>query len=181
MYGFGSSTRDQVKKLFISQKHTLTMLAGTQSPGPAKYNLPNSVGGKQPDGRKADAASWSISSKARIPVEAGQDTPDFYNLPAAVGPQPDGKIANAPVYGFGTSTREIRARTFISQEHNMGSAPFVPTPGPAGPYKLANSLGNQPSSRKATSPRVSFAKQSRWAAHERELARNTVPGPGAYG
>ena len=200
-WGFGTATRDQINKLFISQEHTLTILAGTQSPGPACYTLPKSVsakpqqpgtaqahanaqnktashllpslpcsqiGGKQPDGRKEDAPSYGFSTAARTQVEPGQDGPGpVYKVRPSIGPCPDGKFANAPLYGFGASTREIRAKVFISQEHNLGVAPFVPTPGPAAPYALNPGIGNQVRSNKRTSPRVSFAKYSRWADHER--------------
>ena len=140
------------------------------------------IGGKQPDGRKEDAPSYGFSTAARTQVEPGQDGPGpVYKVRPSIGPCPDGKFANAPLYGFGASTREIRAKVFISQEHNLGVAPFVPTPGPAAPYALNPGIGNQVRSNKRTSPRVSFAKYSRWADHERELKKNTVPGPGAYG
>ena len=181
-WGFGSATRDGVKKVFVSQKHTLTVLHGSHSPGPAKYLLPPSVGGKQPDGRKPDPPSYGFSSAARTPVEPGNDGPGFvYKITPAVGPQPDSQIKNMPLYSFGASTREVRERVFISQEHNEGMPPSCPTPGPANSYQLDSALGKQNSARKKTSPRVSFSQASRWAAHERELARNTVPGPGAYG
>ena len=69
----------------------------------------------------------------------------------------------------------------MGTEYMETAPPAVPTPGPAGAYFLDPALGKQGNSRKKTSPRTSFAKTSRWAAHERELARNTVPGPGSYG
>ena len=56
-WGFGTATRDQINKLFISQEHTLTILAGTQSPGPACYTLPKSV--------SAEAAAARHSSRTR--------------------------------------------------------------------------------------------------------------------
>ena len=44
-YGFGSATRDQANKLFVSQEHTILATGGKDSPGPAQYILPASVGG----------------------------------------------------------------------------------------------------------------------------------------
>lgn len=37
------------------------------------------------------------------------------------------------------------------------------------------------SSKRRAAPKPSFTKSNRWAAHEAELRKNTVPGPGAYG
>ena len=104
-----------------------------------------------------------------------------YTIVPTIGPQPDGKYANAPIYSMGASTREVREKVFISQEHNEGMPPFVATPGPAAGYKIDAGIGKQNLSRHATSPRVSFSRANRWAHIDRELARNTVPGPGAYG
>ncbi len=33
-FGFGTATRDQVGKVFVSQEHTALATAGTHSPGP---------------------------------------------------------------------------------------------------------------------------------------------------
>ena len=178
---FGTATRQQVNKLFVSNAHTLIATGGVDSPGPAQYSLPASVGGKQPDGRKADPPSYSISSAARAPVEAGGHSPGpIYRVPPTVGPQPNGRYSNAPRAQFGASTRAIREKIFISREHEATSMPTTPTPGPAAPYQLDQAIGKQRNSRYATGPRVTFSRASRWAHHEREMARNSVPGPGAY-
>ena len=185
VWGFGSGTRDQVNKLFISQEHTLTIQYGKESPGPAKYMLPPSVGGKQPDGRKGDPPVWSFAKSPRKTMddeEVSRRSPGMiYNIPAAVGPQPDGRIPNAPRYGMGASTRETRSKVYMTKELMEGGPPHFPTPGPAGTITLTPAIGKQVDGKKATSPRCSFTRRSRWADHEREIARNTVPGPGAYG
>jgi hypothetical protein len=185
-WGFGTATRSHTKKVFVSHAHQKTDMYGLESPGPAGYVLPPSVGGKQPDGRKHDPPSWSFSSAARTPVEPGGHTPGpIYAIPAAVGPQPDGRLRNAPRYGLGASTREVRAKVFLGNDFQVGAAPNVPTPGPAGPYQQQVAMGKQVASkvhgRNATSPRMSFSRYSRWAHYEKELSSNTVPGPGAYG
>lgn len=181
VWGFGTSTRDGQRKVFVSQQHTLTVLAGSIGPGPAQYTLPNSVGGRQPV--KADAPMWGFTTNKRAPVEAGKDTPGpVYHIPPVVGPQPDGRFVNAPLFGFGASTRDVRSKVFISNEAMNGMPPNVPTPGPAAPgVHLNPGLGTQANSAFATSPRCRFAKESRWRQHEKELRSNTVPGPGAYG
>lgn len=65
-YGFGSATRDQANKLFVSQAHTILATGGRDSPGPAQYNLPPSVGGKQPDGKKPDPPVWGFGGADRF-------------------------------------------------------------------------------------------------------------------
>jgi len=39
-YGFGAASRAVANKLFVSQQHTLTLMHGTESPGPSRYSLP---------------------------------------------------------------------------------------------------------------------------------------------
>ena len=185
VWGFGSGTREKARKLFVSNDHQKTDFYGVESPGPAGYTLPPSVGGKQPDGRKNDPPNWTFSKSPRVTMddqEVTKRSPGMvYNIPPAIGPQPDGRIPNAPRYGMGASTREVRSKVFMTKELMEGGPPNVPTPGPAGPYHLTPAIGKQVDGKKATSPRCMFSKTSRWAAHEREIARNTVPGPGHYG
>ena len=64
-YGFGAASRSTAQKVFVSQEHTALATAGMHSPGPAVYLLPPSVGGKQPDGRRADPPSWGFGTNNR--------------------------------------------------------------------------------------------------------------------
>ena len=65
-FGFGTATREVVNKLFISQQHTLIATGGKASPGPAKYELPASVGGKQPVSNKVDPPVWQFGAARRF-------------------------------------------------------------------------------------------------------------------
>lgn len=288
MYGFGTSSRATAAKVFVSQEHTALATAGLHSPGPAVYLLPSSVGGKQPDGRKADPPVWGFGTSQRFrpksaPIapngHAGNNPgPGHYGLPpASVGPQVLARMATAPLVGFGTAERKNVKKVFITTEHMkidmhgmespgpgagyqiastmgkqvhstadspptwiFGSAsrpkdqPGLAGPGPAG-YTLPQSVGAQPDSRKpraatpgfgastrdiramiylgpeqekgahgrlspgpfakyqmtdavgrqvastkATASGAAFGKASRWASYERELKKNSTPGPGAY-
>lgn len=185
VWGFGTATRQHARMVFVSQEHQKTDFYGKASPGPAGYVLPPSVGGKQPDGRKQDPPNWTFSKSPRVTMDDQEVTKrapgPIYTIPATVGPQPNGRFANAPLFGFGASTREVKAKVFLGTEFMAGAPPNVATPGPAGPYRMNPGLGKQVDGKKATSPRCAFAKRSRWAEHEKELASNTVPGPGAYG
>lgn len=93
-FGFGSASRDQVNKVFVSNQHTLGIMYGTGSPGPARYQLPPSVGGKQPDGRKADPPNWVFGKAHRYSYGYGKSEPrpepGQYKLhPSVGGKQPD--------------------------------------------------------------------------------------------
>ena len=45
---------------------------------------------------------------------------------------------------------------------------------------LVESVGKQVHSKTGTQPSAAFGKASRWASYERELKKNSTPGPGAY-
>jgi len=179
-YSFGSTTREVVNKLFISQQHTLTIQYGSQSPGPANYATTDLIGGKQPDASKPDAPTYKIGSAARVSDEPGLDTPGpIYGHCAAVGPQVDGRFPSAMLASFGASTRAQRAKLFMGSEmQECASATEAQ-------YTLRPAIGDQVHSgihgRNATSPRVSFSRNSRWKQYEMEARKNSVPGPGAYG
>ena len=163
---FGVSTRDVARKVFISQQHTLTIRAGTQSPGHV-YNVKSCVGGKQPDGRIANAPSYSICGKARAKDEPGLDTPGaIYHLPRAHGAQPDSTHRSEPSWGMGGKAR-------------AKDEPGLDTPGAI--YNLPSTLERQPNARIRNAPVPSFSRRSRWAELEREARHNSVPGPGYYG
>ena len=126
-FSFGKSTREQAGKVFVSQEHTALATAGTHSPGPAApYILPPSVGGKQPDGRRADPPSYGFGTgtrkgRCKDPVFPG---PGHYEKPpASVGPQVLGRFRSEPLMGFGTAERKHVQKVFVSQEHQKVRPP----------------------------------------------------------
>ena len=188
-YGFGSASRDQVNKLFISQQHTLTIMAGKGSPGPAQYVLPPSVGGKQPDGRKPDPPVWGMGGAERFAYgycsrqERQRNSvapgPFTYSKPSSVGgKQPDGRHADAPLYGFGSASRDQVNKLFISQQHTLTLMAGKGSPGPAG-YTLPPSVGGkQPDGRKKDPPCWTLSKSPRVTMDDEEIGKRS-PGPGA--
>ena len=134
IYGFGSATREQANKVFVSQEHTLIALGGSDSPGPAGYILPPSVGGKQPNGKMADPPVWAFGTANRFQIGKSEKKPgpDEYKMyPSIGGNQPDGARENAPEWGFGTATRDQINKLFISQEHTLTILAGTQSPGPA--------------------------------------------------
>ena len=153
-YGFGAATRAVAQKVFVSQEHTALATAGTQSPGPATYLLPASVGGKQPDGRKGDPPVWTFGSDKRFRIRKDGAKPDghagnnpgpghYDRPPASVGPQVLGRFKSEPLMGFGTAERKHVRKVWISQEHMRLDMHGMDSPGPAAPYTLASTMGKQ--------------------------------------
>ena len=145
--------------------------AGLNSPGPAAYLLPRSVGGAQAEARKRGAPTWTIKGRDTISKgvepEPGWESPGaIYDVPRGIGKQPDSAVRSEPVY-----TIASKARTPVEAGNDA--------PGPI--YHLPTAIERQVDARKSSAPRPTFSRYSRWAAHEAELKRNSVPGPGHYG
>ena len=120
-FGFGAGSRDQFSKLFVSQEHTLSNTYGRQSPGPATYVLPASVGGKQPDGRKPDPPVWRFAKNDRFNYGKSDPVPDptRYNLPKSIG----GKQPNSAKAVRAPTVRET-ALTFMPCSHRTAHVPL---------------------------------------------------------
>lgn len=170
----GKSTREQHRKVFITKDITMTLLAGTLSPGPARYHDRTgghrvATGGKQHDSSHPDPPTWKIGKRVWPPTGGAGETPGAkYDIkPAVGGKQPDGSKLDAPLW-----TLHIDARPSIE--------PGRDSPGAIYKQKLSG-LGKQTSSRKPAAPIGVFSTFSRWSTFEKELKTNTVPGPGHYG
>ena len=112
-----------------------------------------------------------------VPKKKIQGVDDFSHLKMRTmfGPQTLSHRQSGPSFGFGASTREVRAKIFISQAHNAtesGSA----SPGPLA-YGLGSMCGKQVDGRKKSQPRWMFGTAERFKFDKRHAS----PGPGAYG
>ena len=144
-FGFGTASRAQAGKLSTPNP------AGMESPGPTRYNLPSSIGGKQPDGRKKDPPVWSQAKAGRFVHGYGKSEarpgPTAYNLPAVVGASDNPQATAEPKWRFGTSTREQGRKVYVSQQHTLTEVAGKLSPGPA-KYQLPTALGRkQPNGR----------------------------------
>ena len=113
-----------------------------------------------------------------VPKKKIQGLNDYSHLKMRTmfGPQTLSHRQSGPSFGFGASTRDVRAKIFISQAHNAtesGSA----SPGPA-VYGLGSMCGKQVDGRKKSQPRWMFGTAERFKFEKRQ---NSSPGPGAYG
>jgi len=180
LMGFGTAERKHVKKVWISQAHQKTDMHGLASPGPATYALKSTMG-KQDESILPSPSAWVFGSATRTDVEPGKHSPGpaAYGLPQSVGPQPDSRKPRAATPGFGASTRDIRAKIYLGEE--QGKSDYgKQSPGPAANYHLVQSVGHQILSQTREAGRPIFSKADRWATYNRELSKNSTPGPGAY-
>jgi hypothetical protein len=144
---FGTAERKHMRKVFYSQEHQKVDMHGMESPGPATYGLPATVGGAQVDSKLKSGPQWGFSTyergaDAELKNAARQPGPANYSLPQSVGPQPDSKKVRAPTPGFGASTRDQRAKIFLGADHEKGSF-GMQSPGPAAGYQLNAAIGKQ--------------------------------------
>ena len=64
-FGFGSSNRDHMAKVYISQDHEKTS-GGRDAPGPGAYALTPSTGHKQAQSNIHTASSWGFGTSERF-------------------------------------------------------------------------------------------------------------------
>ena len=178
-FGFGSSTRNQAAKVFLSQEHA-KLSTPSFSPGPSAYTLRASVG-SQADGRKASSPQWVFGSSDRFIQASRKEVqnpgPGSYDMPQGVGTQVSSSKQTQPMFGFGSAEREHVEKVFVSEDHNK-SLFGIESPGPM-MYTLQSAVGKQDLSRKANQPSWVFASSERFRYDHVKRAA-TSPGPGAY-
>jgi len=184
-YGFGSGTRDQQAKIFVSQEHAA--LQGTSdSPGPAVYTQRASVG-PQVSGAKESSPLWTFGTEDRWAAkdrESGMTkyavaVPGAGTYDAGVGVgkhQPESKMKTLPAYGFGSSSREDMSKVFISEEMDKVRQFGRGSPGPAS-FMLNPAVGKQILSEKEAQPSWVLGTEKRFGKD----ATGWVPAPGHYG
>ena len=178
-FGFGSSTRAQAGKVFLSQEHAKLSTPGF-SPGPSAYTMRASVG-SQSDGRKASSPQWVFGSSERFQQVSRKEVqnpgPGTYSAASGVGVQVSSSKHSQPLYGFGTAERSHVEKVFVSEEHNK-SLYGIESPGPM-MYTLQGAVGRQELSRKENQPTWVFSSSERFR-YEHVKRAATSPGPGAY-
>lgn len=178
-FGFGSSTRAQAAKVFLSQEHA-KLSSPNNNPGPSAYTLRAAVG-TQCDGRKSSAPHWVFGSSDRFQQASRKEVqvpgPGAYDSSAGVGPQVSSSKHSQPLYGFGSAERRHVEKVFVSEEHNK-SLYGIESPGPM-MYSLQGAVGKQELSKKSNQPSWVFSSSERFQYDHVKRAA-TSPGPGAY-
>ncbi|KAL1500547.1 hypothetical protein AB1Y20_013202 [Prymnesium parvum] len=183
-YGFGSSTREDQQKVFVSQEHASLNVAYAvpRSPGPAKYEHRPAVG-PQVNGRIRSAPMWRFGEAERFSGPAGGSSspgPAAYSLHPSIGPQAVGSIRSLPKWGFGTSTREHQAKVYTDAKRAQLNVDAGRSPGPAKyDARGRRADGSHVSGRIKTPPAWGFGKGARFN-HDDTRHAAAIPGPGAY-
>lgn len=191
-YGFGTSTRANVAKVYVSEEHNKTTDYGRASPGPV-YMQPAGIGKQVASGgpspyasggtlsmRNASQPSWVMGKAERFERTGAERAPGpgTYGVRPAVGAQVASTKPSLPRYGFGTSNREHAAKVYISPEHEKVSGGGKHVPGP-GAYPI-KSLTGKPvvSGKQVTGSSWGFGTSKRFTDAFKHQKGN--PGPGHY-
>jgi len=177
LYGFGTSTRENREKVFISTEHA-ELSNMPLSPGPAKYGALSTLGPQLTDGRSEP--QWVFAKNERfskVSADAGKK-PHSYDLRGSIGGQLESKYHSQPTFSMGTSTRTGVEKVFVSDDHALATFGGKGSPGPAS-YDGVASIGKQANSEKGTPPTWLFGTLERFKNPELKTAAKT-PAPDAY-
>jgi len=182
VYGMGSSTREGVRKVYVSEGHSTSAFAGVGSPGPAVHTLRPGIG-PQVYSTKQTPAAWAFAKNERfqdpeLRRQSKLPAPNAYESPSSVGAQVASTRHSAPLPGFGTSTRENMTKVFLTPAHEKVSFGKA-SPGPLS-YSLQGSIGKQTMSPKKDMPSWGFGSCDRWYTRNMAKRHANLPAPGAY-
>lgn len=166
-----SSFQPQAHTLIVSARgvpprgDTAPMATVSDSPGPARYLLPNSVGGKQANAKMQDPPVWSFPKNKRAEAKVNTPSPGpVYMLDSKYfGSGPNGRGSEFGVQGS--------HRYPISERMTMFSNP----PGPQ--YDIPTGLGKQVESTKRS---FGAGKISQCPRKTMDAGPERSPGPAAY-
>lgn len=65
-FGFGTSTRENVAKVYISAEHEKVMPGGRDVPGPGQYPAQNMTGSRIASSRQATGSAWGFGTSKRF-------------------------------------------------------------------------------------------------------------------
>ena len=145
---------------------------GEESPG-AIYSPGKGVGSRQPESTRRNEPSWGMAARTKMRMEVS----DRVTRAIATDRPPVRSVHRAMARSL-RSGCTMRSRTSIvdcavrATQVGEGVGPI---------YDLPRAIAKQVDGHRQSAPCPSFTRHSRWAAHEAELRRNTVPGPGYYG
>lgn len=181
---FGTSTRNDQAKVYVSQEHAKSVTEYIESPGPAVYGHRGGLG-TQPDSRKADSAVFGMGTSARFFYEKSHVTdkaypgPGTYKLGSAQGRQYTSDRRSAPKPAFTKADRDRTAQAVYLGPDQQQALWGKNSPGPA-VYSPTNSVGRQISSRRPNVPKFGFGTADRFGYISITQRAHQSPGPGAY-
>jgi hypothetical protein len=183
---FGTSTRGDQAKVFISQAHARTTTEYVDSPGPCAYRHKGGMGA-QSDSRKKSNESFGMGTSSRFYYEsASRDGgskaapgPGAYTLRSAQGRQVTSDKMSYPIASFPRADRDRTAATVYLGRRQQQSFWGRNSPGPA-VYAPTASVGNQVSSSRPNMPKFGFGTADRFAYINIGQRAMQSPGPGSY-
>lgn len=143
-YGFGSGTRDNRAKVFVSQEHAKLSPAFVCSPGPAAPYSRRAAVGAQTESTSRSAPNYGFGTSNRFMQndKHGPPGPGAYGTTQSVGVQVSSKKSSSPLFGFGSSTRDQVNKVYMSEEQNKAMYGHG-SPGPMAGYQIRASVGKQ--------------------------------------
>jgi len=181
---FGTSTRADQQKVFISPSHAKTVTEFIDSPGPCAYGHKGALG-NQSDSRKATNESYGMGTSDRFfydastVTEKGAPGPGTYVLRSAQGRQVTSNKTSYPINSFPRADRDKTASTVYLGPKQQNSFWGRNSPGPA-VYSPTASVGSQVSSEKPNVPKFGFGTADRFSYINIGQRAMQSPGPGAY-
>jgi len=183
---FGTSTRADQAKVFISPAHAKSVTEFIDSPGPCAYGHKGSLG-NQHDSRKTTNESFGMGtsdrffydSNASVISEKGVPGPGTYQLRSAQGRQVTSNKPSYPINSFPRADRDRTAQNVYFGHKQQISFWGKNSPGPA-VYSPTASVGAQVSSEKPNVPKFGFGTADRFSYINIGQRAMQSPGPGAY-
>lgn len=184
---FGTSTRGDQAKVFMSAEMAKTVPEYIDSPGPCAYEHLGSFGMQQ-DSRKPSNESYGMGTAKRFfygdkkisgdPRGGGVPGPGTYMLHPATGGQVSSMKSSYPINSFPKADRERTAeKEYLNKQLLTGWGKA--SPGPA-VYSLNKSVGDQVLSVKKNCPHYGFGTADRFSYQDRIAKAAQTPGPGSY-
>jgi hypothetical protein len=147
------------------------------SPAGRAYGVRSALGGSSRSGLNHTSTYFYGSA----PLKPLLCTGNRYNAVGSYsmfGSQAVSDRTSSGAFGFGTSTREILTKTYISPAH-LKECYGRNSPSPD-KYTLQSSLGRQVLDSKMSYPSRSFGLEDRFDADRRDQRAAQTPGPGSY-
>ena len=144
-WGFGTSTRADRSKIFISHAHAKTETGFIDSPGPCAYRQEGSMG-SQVSSRSHSTSSYRIGTSQRFFHDKGVadagPAPGTYRTPRAMGKQMSSQKPTYPTSSFTKADRNRTATAVYLGPKQQGAFWGRNSPGPA-LYSTPSTLGTQ--------------------------------------
>jgi len=181
---FGTSTRADQAKVFISPAHAKSVTEFIDSPGPCAYGHKGALG-NQSDSLKTSNEMYPFGTEQRFhmdnahQLEKGTPGPGTYKLQPAHGRQQDSKKPSNPKHSFPLADRERTSTTVYLGPKQQLAFWGRNSPGPA-VYTPTPSVGGQVSSEKPNVPKFGFGTADRFNYINIGQRAMQSPGPGAY-